>query len=174
MRESLIPPAFRHRRFLLLWLGLLVSITGTQMQSAAILWHINELTGLPIALGGVGLARIGPIIAFSLVAGAVADTLNRRRLILLTQTLLAMLAGLLGWLTLNGRNTVWAIYGITALAAGVAAFDLPARQDLTNAFSLSSIAFQPAPSRAPQRAAGPWRAWESAGCVASTPPPSWR
>ncbi|MCJ7706962.1 MAG: MFS transporter, partial [Anaerolineales bacterium] len=152
MTKPFLPPALRHRRYRLLWFGLLISVTGTQMQSAAILWHVHELTGQPIALGGVGLARIVPVLAFSLLAGVVADTLNRRHLILLTQTLLALLAALLGWLTLRGLDSVWAIYGITAASAGVAAFDLPARQslipnlvprsDLTNAFSLSSIAFQ--------------------------------
>ena len=152
MTKPFLPPALRHRRYRLLWFGLLISVTGTQMQSAAILWHVNELTGQPIALGGVGLARILPVLAFSLLAGVVADTLNRRHLILLTQTLLGLLAALLGWLTLRGLDSVWAIYGITAASAGVAAFDLPARQslvpnlvprsDLTNAFSLSSIAFQ--------------------------------
>jgi MFS family permease len=71
---------------------------------------------------------------------------------LLTQTTLALLAALLGWITRSGYDTVWAIYGVTAVAAGVTAFDLPARQSLipnlvprehlTNAFSLGSIAFQ--------------------------------
>jgi hypothetical protein len=73
----------------MLWAGLPVSTTGSQMQFSAILWHINELTGQPIALGGVGLARILPVIAFSLAAGAVAHTLNRRRPLIITQTLLA-------------------------------------------------------------------------------------
>ncbi len=152
MPLSFPPPALRHRRFRLLWLGLLVSIAGTQMQFAAILWHVNELTGQPIALGGVGLARLIPVVVFSLVAGALADVVNRRRLILVTQTLLTLLAALLGWLTLIGRDSVWAIYAITAVGAAVSAFDLPARQSiipnlvprehLTNAFSLGSIAFQ--------------------------------
>jgi MFS family permease len=147
-----LPPALRHRRYRLLWLGQLISIAGTQMQIAAILWHVNELSGEPIALGGVGLARIAPVFAFSLVAGAVADTWNRRRLMLLTQMTLALLAALLAWITRTGHDTVWAIYAVTAATAGVSAFDLPARQSLipnlvprehlTNAFSMSSIAFE--------------------------------
>jgi MFS family permease len=147
-----LPPALRHRRFRLLWFGLLISVAGTQMQFAAILWHINELSGEPIALGGVGLARIAPVLAFSLLAGALADAWNRRRLMLLTQTTLALLAALLGWITRSGHDTIWAIYAVTALSAGATAFDLPARQSLipnivprehlTSAFSLGSIAFQ--------------------------------
>jgi len=147
-----LPPALRHRRYRLLWLGMLISVAGTQMQIAAILWHVNELSGEPIALGGVGLARIAPVLIFSLLAGALADTWNRRRLMLLTQTTLALLAALLAWITRTGHDTVWVIYAITAVTAGVTAFDLPARQSLipnlvprehlTNAFSLGSIAFQ--------------------------------
>lgn len=131
---------------------MLISIAGTQMQVAAILWHVNQLTGQPIALGGVGLARIVPVFLLSLVAGPLADTLNRRYLMLITQTSLALLAALLAWVTASGLDTVWLVYAITAVTAGVTAFDLPARQslipnlvprsDLTNAFSLGSIAFQ--------------------------------
>jgi len=152
MPLSFPPPALRHRKYRMLWFGQLVSIAGTQMQFAAILWHVNELTGQPIALGGVGLARLIPVVVFSLVAGALADVVNRRRLMLVTQTLLTLLAALLGWLTMTGRDSVWAIYAITAAGAAVSAFDLPARQSiipnlvprehLTNAFSLGSIAFQ--------------------------------
>jgi MFS family permease len=131
---------------------LLISVTGTRMQAAAVLWHIHEINPEPIALGAVGLANILPILAFSLVAGVAADAVNRRRLMFFTQTSLALLAALLGWLTLSGAAALWSIYAITALSSGVATFDMPARQalvpnlverqDLTNAFSLNSIAFQ--------------------------------
>ena len=70
-----IPPALRHRRFTYLFIGQAISIAGTQMQITAIFWHIRTLTGTPnpLALGGVGLARILPVILFSLLAGPVAD-----------------------------------------------------------------------------------------------------
>jgi MFS family permease len=146
------PPALRHRRYRLLWIGLIISVTGTRMQAAAVLWHIHEINAAPIALGAVGLAQILPILLFSLVAGVAADAINRRRLLFLTQTALALLAALLGWLTMSGAVSLWSIYAITALSAGVSAFDMPARQalvpnlvereDLTNAFSLNSIAHE--------------------------------
>jgi MFS family permease len=120
------------------------------MQAAAVLWHINTLSNQPIALGGVGLVQIAPVLLLSLVAGVTADSLDRRRLILLTQSSLAALAGLLGWMTLRGTASIPAIYAIIAISAAVLAFDAPARQSLipnlvparalTNAFSLSSIA----------------------------------
>jgi len=147
-----IPPALRHRRFFLLWLGLIISLAGSQMQVWALFWHIRTLTPHPIALGGVGLARIIPIILFSLIGGAVADSLNRRKLMFLTQTVLALVAVSLAVLTFNGRITLWHIYLLTAIQATATAFDGPARQslvpnlvparDLPNAFSLNSIASQ--------------------------------
>ena len=146
------PTALRHRRYRFLWIGLIISITGSRMQAAAVLWHVHEINGQPIALGGVGLANILPILVLSLVAGVAADAVNRRRLLFLTQTSLALLAALLGWLTFQGAATLWSVYAITALSSGVATFDMPARQalvpnllsreDLPNAFSLNSIAYE--------------------------------
>jgi len=147
-----IPPSLHHRRFRLLWLGLLISIAGSQMQLWALFWHIRTITDQPIALGAVGLARILPVIVFSLVGGAVADVLNRRRILFLTQTAMALVSLTLGWLTLAGHIDLWHIYLLTALQAVAQSFDLPARQalvpnlvttsDLPNAFSMTSIANQ--------------------------------
>lgn len=147
-----IPPSLKNRRFFYLWLGLLISIAGTQMQIWAIFWHIRTLTEAPIALGGVGLARILPVIVFSLIGGAVADTLNRRRILFITQTSAALIALTLALFTQFGNITIWHIYALTALQAVAVAFDGPARQalvpnlvparDLPNAFSMTSLAFQ--------------------------------
>ena len=122
------------------------------MQAAALLWNIRDLTNQPIALGGIGLARIIPVVIFSLIAGAVADVVNRRNLLFLTQSALTFLALILAILSFTGKISLWNIYLNTALSAAVVAFDGPARQalvpnlvsadDLPNAFSLTSIAFQ--------------------------------
>jgi MFS family permease len=148
------PPSLKHRRFRLLWLGLMFSMAGSQMQVAALHWHIRELTGEPdpLALGGIGLARFLPIMIFALVGGAIADKVDRRRVLFLTQGSMALVALAYGVLTFTGRITLWHIYALTALQAVAVAFDLPARQslvpnlvparDLPNAFSMSSIAFQ--------------------------------
>src|SRR6266545_7495986 len=125
-----IPPSLRNRRFFYLWLGQLISIAGTQMQIWALFWHIRTLTDKPIALGGVGLARILPIIIFSLVGGAIADTFNRRKILFITQSCAALLALALGLLTQFGETTIWLIYAITALQAIAVAFDGPSRQAL--------------------------------------------
>jgi MFS family permease len=146
-----IPPALFHRRFTLLWIGLMLSAAGTQMQTWSLLWHIRALTEQPIALGGIGLARILPILVFSLIGGALADVVNRRRVMFVTQTFQSLLAVLLGWMTIRGEITIWYIYALTAIQAIATSFDLPARQalvpnlvparDLPSAFSMNSIAF---------------------------------
>ena len=120
-----IPAALLNRRYLYLWLGLLISIAGSQMQIAALFWHIRILTGNPepLALGGVGLARILPIIIFSFIAGPAADTLNRRRILFVTQTAMALVALILAILTFTGQITIWYIYLLTAVQATAVAFD---------------------------------------------------
>src|SRR3954451_13423403 len=97
--------ALSHRNFRLLWIGLLVSFSGSLMQSAAILWHVSLLVPdnrRALALGMVGLVRVVPIVFFSLVAGVAADVYNRRKLMLLTQTAMAALAAALAVLAWRG------------------------------------------------------------------------
>src|SRR5512132_3650162 len=125
-----VPPSLKHRRFFYLWLGQLLSVAGTQMQVWALFWHIRTLTDQPIALGGVGLARILPVIGFSLVGGALADQFNRRKVLFITQTVMALSAVVLAALTFRGHIALWHIYVITAVQAIAVAFDSPARQAL--------------------------------------------
>ena len=146
-----IPPALKHRRFRLLWLGMLFSVAGSRMQFTALLWHIRELSDQPIALGGIGLARVLPIIIFSLIGGAIADVFDRRKIMFVTQAFLISTAGALAYLTWSNQIQLWHIYALTMCEAIASAFDLPARQaltpnllparDLPNAFSMQSIAF---------------------------------
>ena len=112
-----IPPALRHRRFRLLWMGLLISVAGSRMQFAAILWHIRVLTDQPIALGAIGLARVIPVIIFSLIGGAIADAFDRRRILFITQTLLIGSASALAWLTWSDQIQLWHIYALTVVEA---------------------------------------------------------
>ena len=157
--------ALRHRNFRLLWSGQLISVTGTMMQTAAILWHVSLLVApghKGLALGLVGLVRVVPIVIFSLVSGVVADVLDRRRVMLITQTTMALLAALLAWLTFRGLTAVWPIYLLSALSSAAGAFDAPARQALVpnlvprehlpNALSLNTIVFQAASVAGPSLA----------------------
>src|SRR6267154_2663313 len=86
--------SLHHRDFRLLWIGQIVSITGSQMQLAAINWHIYLLTRSPLALGLVGACRAIPIILCSLVGGVVADVVDRRRLMMTTQAVMPTLVPL--------------------------------------------------------------------------------
>ena len=122
--------ALRHRDFRRLAAAYVVSGIGSQMQSVAIHWHVYLLTRSPLALGLVGLARVVPIVAFSLVGGVLADRFDRRRLMVVTQTFMGAVAGVLAILTFTGRESLWLLYAMTACSAGAGAFDAPARQAL--------------------------------------------
>jgi MFS family permease len=122
--------ALRHRDFRLLWIGQIVSVTGSQMQSVAINWHVYLLTKSAFALGLVGFFKGVPIVLCSLVGGVVADAMDRRRLMIVTQTVMLISAAALALWTLGGLKSVWPIYLLTAAASGATAFDIPARQAL--------------------------------------------
>ena len=147
--------ALRHRNFRLLWTGQLISMAGSMMQNTALLWHVASIVSPErrgVALGLVGLVRILPIIVFSLVSGVVADAVDRRRLMLVTQTGMALCAVLLAALEFSGVRMLWPVYALAALSAAFGTFDGPARQSLTatlvprehlpNAISLMTLMFQ--------------------------------
>jgi MFS family permease len=161
-------PALHYRDYRLMWLGLFVSTVGSQMQFTAVNWHIYQLLrgqsytihvfgraidlgAEALGLGTLGLVRVIPIILFALAGGLLADTRNRRTLLIYTQIASVVFAGLLALLTLTGRVTVPLIYFLTAVLAGVAAFEQPSRQSLiphlvpaaafTNAVSLNTLMF---------------------------------
>jgi MFS family permease len=127
------------------------------MQSAALLWHVSllvpdEQKGL--ALGGVGLVRVVPIVVFSMISGVVADAWDRRRMMLITQSSAAVVALVLSATTAAGSASLWILYALAALGSVTGAFDLPARQALVpmlvprehlpNAISLNTIMVQAA------------------------------
>ncbi len=144
--------ALRYRDFRLLWIGQLVSQAGSMMQSAAILWHIYLITKSPLALGLIGMTRLIPILAFALLSGLVADAMDRRRLMLITQTGMAAAALLLALISFREVTAAWPIYALAMAGAAFSTFDTPARQSLipslvprehlANAFSLNATMFQ--------------------------------
>lgn len=150
--------ALRHRDFRLVWAGQFVSITGSQMQLVTINWHIYQLTQpfgqryAAFALSLVGLVRVVPIILCSLLGGVVADAVDRKRLIVVTQSVMLASAAVLAAITFTGLRHVWPIYLLTAISSAAIAFDNPARQALLpslvpehvfpNAVSLGFVSFQ--------------------------------
>ncbi len=170
MHQERTPPSrlasLQYRDFRLLWLGQLVSTTGSQMQLIAVNWHIYELLrgqtyiltilgrevrlgAEALGLGTLGLVRILPIILFALLGGMVADTRDRRRVLMGTQSTAGLFALLLAAVTLSGNASVPVVYLLTAAGAATAAFDEPARQSLVpnlvprrhlaNAISLNTL-----------------------------------
>src|SRR2546422_44011 len=109
--------SLRHRDFRLLWMGQTVSVTGSQMQLVAINWHIYLLTHSALALGLVGAFRAVPIILCSLLGGVVADVIDRRRLMMITQTVMLSCSAILAWVTFGGLQRVWPIFLLTAIAS---------------------------------------------------------
>ena len=149
--------ALQHRNFRLIWIGLLLSFSGSMMQNAALLWHVSLLVSperKAIALGLVGLVRIAPIVVFSMVSGVVADAMDRRKVLFVTQSLAGLVALSLALYTYSGGTAVWPIYALSAIGAAVSSFDLPARaalvptlvprEHLSNAITLNTIMFQTA------------------------------
>ncbi|HEU5100360.1 MAG TPA: MFS transporter, partial [Roseiflexaceae bacterium] len=145
-------PALRHRNFTLIWSGLLVSNMGTWMQNVAQSWLIYKLTGNnPLYLGWLGLAFAIPMVLVPPLGGALADRVDRIKLLYVTQTLSLLLAALLAALAWSGVVQPWHILLTTFGGALLLAFDNPTRQalipelvpreDLLNALSLNSATY---------------------------------
>ena len=143
--------ALRHRNYQLFFGGQLVSLIGTWMQLTALSWLVYQLTNSAFLLGLMGTVGSLPMLFFSLAGGAVADRVEKRRIVLATQTAAMILAFVLAALTAGGWVRVWHIAVLAALGGTVMAFDMPARQafvvdlvgkpGLMNAIALNSSIF---------------------------------
>jgi len=143
-----------YRDFRLLWAGQFVDMLGTQVQTVALGWLVYSLTGSTAALGGVGLARAIPTILLSIFGGTLADQVDRRRVLLVSQSFLAGLSALLALIISLGKANVPILYAFAALTAAAAAFDSPTRQALIpslvprerlpNALTLNVLAWETA------------------------------
>jgi len=151
--------ALRHRNYRLFFGGQLVSVTGTWMQITALSWLTYQLTHSPFLLGLIGALGSLPMLVFAIPGGVLADRLEKRRIILFTQSSAMVLAFVLAALTGLQWIRVWHIALLAALGGAVMACDMPARQafviemverrDLMNAIALNSSIFNGA------RAIGP-------------------
>lgn len=143
--------ALAHRNYRLLWTGLIVSNVGTWMQLVSQGWLIHAMTGRATDLGILGLMRAVPLIVLSLVGGTIADRVDKRRLLYLTQALAALFAILQGALAQAGLIQVWHIWALGFAGAAVLAFDQPTRQamlphlvpreDFMSAITLFAVTF---------------------------------
>lgn len=110
--------------------GMLCKEIGRQLTVVAVPFQLYEMTGSTLAVGLLGLAQFIPLMLISLVGGALADAVDRRRLLLIAQAVLAATAAGLLWNSLEGNQYIWPLFVLSAVNASVAAIDGPARQAL--------------------------------------------
>lgn len=122
-----VRPLRTSRDYRLLWSGQLVSSLGSMITMVAVPYQVYQLTGSTLAVGLVGLVQVVPLVLFSLIGGAVADAVDRRRLLLVTTSLLSLCSVGYALGALHGRPPIAVLYVIAAVAAGLSAFDQPAR-----------------------------------------------
>jgi MFS family permease len=152
------------RNFRLFFLGHLVSSTGTWMQQVGQDWLVLRLTDAPLPLGITLALQFTPMLVLGAWAGLAADRLDKRRLLLVTQTAMAVLALALGVLTATGAVRLWMVYALALLLGCATAFDMPARQSfvselvgpdrVANAVGLNSASFNTARVVGPAVAGG--------------------
>ena len=161
--------ALKIRDFRIFWFGQGISSIGTEMQKVAIDWNVfqllrgssydvslfgNEISldSGALGLGAIGLVRVFPIMIFALLGGILADTIERRKLLIWSEGLSALFAASLAVFVFSGYETVGLLYIISALLAASTSVSTPTRQALvpnlvprhlmTNAVSLNSLLFQ--------------------------------
>ena len=122
-----IAPLRRYPRFRRLWLGYLVSTLGNQITVVGVAFEVFRLTGSSLDVGLVSLTQLGPLLLGSMFGGSIADAMDRRKLLLFTQTSLALCSVGLAVDAMRHHPLVWPLFAISALAAGISSIDQPAR-----------------------------------------------
>ena len=133
-------------------IGSFVSNVGGYMQTAAIAFHVYQLTHKSLAVGGMGLVRVVPLLILGLFGGYLADQFDRRGIVLVTNFIQAVVAGILVYIAFSGQATLTSLYAIVAINAATGAFAGPARQAIVpglvpvevfpNAASVNGIQFR--------------------------------
>ena len=144
--------ALRRPGFRRFWIGMVASVMGFQIMLVAQGWLVFDLTGSELYLGYVGLAAGLPAIVLNLFGGVVADKVDQRKLIIVTQSLSSLIMLALGTLVLADLVEIWHVMVTSFLIGSVQAFDGPSRQalfprliereDMMNAVALNSMVWQ--------------------------------
>ncbi len=137
------------RNYRLYFVGQIVSMSGTWMQSVAQAWLVLELTGSGVALGAVTALQFLPTLVLGSWGGLIADRVDKRKLLVWTQSASAALALVLGLLTVTHVVTLWMVYALALGLGLVTMIDMPTRQTfvmemvgrehVTNAVSLNGV-----------------------------------
>jgi len=168
--------ALQYRDFRLLWIGAFLSTTGTWMQTVAQGWVVLNMTNSAFLLGVDGFLSTGPMLIFSLFGGVVADRVERRKIMLLSQYLQMSFAFILAALIFSGNVKVWHIFLLSFLTGSAQSFSGPAyisllpllvkREDVSNAIAMNSMQFNLARVIGPVLAGIALAAWGAAICFA--------
>jgi MFS family permease len=144
--------ALRHPAYFRYWSGSFASVGATQLQIMAQGWLLYQITGSAVQLGYLGAAASIPAILMTLFGGALADRLNRKRVLMTTSSLVASLMLMLAWLDGSQLVEGWHIILIAGLVSFISGFDWPTRQaifptlidkeDMMSAVALNSIIWQ--------------------------------
>jgi MFS family permease len=147
-----VSPLREHPAFRRLWLGTMLSRTGSAMTTFAVSLQVYDLTRSTAAVGGIGAATLIPLLLVTVPAGALADRLDRRRLVLATTVGQAAVSAVLFALAAFGGASVWPLYALVAAGSALSAVNAPAwqtfiprlvpRGQLAAAMALNRIIFQ--------------------------------
>jgi MFS family permease len=143
--------SLRNRNFRIFFTAQIISVTGTWMQSIAQMWLVLHLTGSGVALGITAALQFTPILVFGTWGGLLADRVDKRKLLMVTQAAAGVVALVLAALTLGGVVQLWMVYVLAFSLGMVNVFDNPARQSfvtemvgkdqISNAVGLNSAVF---------------------------------
>jgi MFS family permease len=172
---AMIARALRYRNYRLFFFGQGVSVIGTWMQQTALGYLVYRLTGNRLLLGMAAFCAQIPVFCLAPLAGVIADRIDRRRLVIATQTFAMIQAAVLGALTLTGAVQIWHILALAVVLGTSNAFDMPTRQsfvvqmldspkDLPNALALNSLLVNSARIIGPAIAGRLIAAWGEGQC----------
>ena len=137
-----ITPLRVNRDFRLVWSGQVVNQLGSQLTLLALNAQLYALTHSKLELGLLGAAQLGPLVVCSIIGGTIADTYDRRRILLVMQLLMAVTSA---GLALNSHS-VWPIFVLASIQAGLLGVDWPTRQATT-----ATVDFPPSLNHLPNR-----------------------
>ncbi len=125
-----IEPLRAHRDFRLIFFGQIINSFGSQATQVALPYQLYLLTHSPLALGALAATQLAALLLFSLIGGAIADTVDRRRLLLSTQLGMCAVSCALAGLAISGMTQAWHIYVLAFVGSILQSIDRPARSSM--------------------------------------------
>ncbi len=157
-----LQPLRDSRSFHLLWIGQAVSLLGSSITMVAVPYQLFQLTQLTLMLGLLGLCSLAPLLVAPLVGGAIADAVDRRRLIIVTELALMATAVVFAVNAALSYPQVWALFVLQTVATSFAGLGLPAMRSAIPASSAPTRSRRPRCCRACPAPSRAWRGRPSA------------